>query len=560
MKIRRVTPKQFKVIAERKASTEGVMVAKSVKTEIEPEGEPDDRVLRFTISTDDVDRDSDTIAVDGWELENFQKAGTVLWAHEPWTPPIASPKKTEIADGKLISLAQFLPTDLSDHDHVKFSDMIYQMYKLGIMKAVSVGFLPKEFQENGERQGFFPIDFTRQELLEYSAVPVPSNPNALHEASAKGMDLQPLKEWAGSALEKSDNSGLWIPKQDLESLVKELSESIEITSSETTAIKSDELIEFVDIDGVDGQHVDTKDVAEEGDPISPADETGAESDESTDDEDKAESKGAISWDAAHPDGTPKADEDQEWDGPAAVADAEIEDMMHISTWVDSENADVKGGYKLPHHWPDGEYTLNWAGTAAAMGALLGARGGVDIPEEDRRGVYEHLARHYREFDKEPPEFEAAAPESEEAEQEDDKTAPIAEPKDTSPETPTVEDEADDGVDKQVYDLCKLVEDLYAGMGESLSSVNEILLRHSRRRIGQILSRASKRTEEEPAEDTTEETTEEILELVDDDKGIEITDTRSGDDLIELDMDQEEINNVFHEAVSHAVMRTTGRLP
>jgi glutamine synthetase type III len=41
-----------------------------------------------------------------------------------------------------------------------------------------------------------------------------------------------------------------------------------------------------------------------------------------------------------------------------------------------------------------------------MATLLGARGGVDIPAEDRRNVYEHLARHYREFDEEPPEYHA----------------------------------------------------------------------------------------------------------------------------------------------------------
>ena len=47
----------------------------------------------------------------------------------------------------------------------------------------------------------------------------------------------------------------------------------------------------------------------------------------------------------------------------------------------------------------------WRGVAAAMAALKGARGGVDISSADRRGVYNHLARHYREFDEEPPEFD-----------------------------------------------------------------------------------------------------------------------------------------------------------
>ena len=39
-----------------------------------------------------------------------------------------------------------------------------------------------------------------------------------------------------------------------------------------------------------------------------------------------------------------------------------------------------------------------------MAALFGARGGVDIPSADRRPVYNHLAKHYKEFGKEPPEF------------------------------------------------------------------------------------------------------------------------------------------------------------
>jgi hypothetical protein len=43
-----------------------------------------------------------------------------------------------------------------------------------------------------------------------------------------------------------------------------------------------------------------------------------------------------------------------------------------------------------------------------MAALLGARGGVQIPDADRRGVYAHLERHYRQFDKEPPELRSLA--------------------------------------------------------------------------------------------------------------------------------------------------------
>ena len=65
-----------------------------------------------------------------------------------------------------------------------------------------------------------------------------------------------------------------------------------------------------------------------------------------------------------------------------------------------------GSLKLPHHKPSrsGVGPAVWRGVAAAMAALLGARGGVDIPDRDRRSVYEHLAKHYRQFEKEPPNF------------------------------------------------------------------------------------------------------------------------------------------------------------
>ena len=36
-----------------------------------------------------------------------------------------------------------------------------------------------------------------------------------------------------------------------------------------------------------------------------------------------------------------------------------------------------------------------------MTALIGVN---DIPEEDRKGVYEHLSQHYKQFDKQPPDY------------------------------------------------------------------------------------------------------------------------------------------------------------
>ncbi len=121
--------------------------------------------------------------------------------------------------------------------------------------------------------------------------------------------------------------------------------------------------------------------------------------------------------------TPPAPEDREWDADAAEqrirkwassdgsGDKDKIDWSKYRrafAWYDPEHADDFGGYKLPHHDViDGELRVVWRGVVAAMQALLGARGGVDIPEEDRLGVYRHLAGHYRQFGREPPAFHEA---------------------------------------------------------------------------------------------------------------------------------------------------------
>ncbi len=76
-------------------------------------------------------------------------------------------------------------------------------------------------------------------------------------------------------------------------------------------------------------------------------------------------------------------------------------------WFDENDPENFGSYKLPHHEFDektGKFECVWRGVVAAMAALRGARGGVDIPASDREAVYNHLRKHYEEFGKEAPEL------------------------------------------------------------------------------------------------------------------------------------------------------------
>ena len=100
-----------------------------------------------------------------------------------------------------------------------------------------------------------------------------------------------------------------------------------------------------------------------------------------------------------------APESAPWDGTGEKAKAEVDDLKLICTWYDSDKPDAKSSYKLPHHNAEGHKCI-WRGVAAAMAALLGARDGVDIPDSDKKGVYNHLKKHYNQFDKNVPDFKS----------------------------------------------------------------------------------------------------------------------------------------------------------
>lgn len=93
-----------------------------------------------------------------------------------------------------------------------------------------------------------------------------------------------------------------------------------------------------------------------------------------------------------------------WDAGVEVKKSEVKDLKIMCTWYDEKDAENKGAYKLPHHEQGKGYPVVWNGVKAAMGALMGSRGGVILPDSDRKGVYDHLVKHYKQFDKEVPEF------------------------------------------------------------------------------------------------------------------------------------------------------------
>ncbi len=104
-----------------------------------------------------------------------------------------------------------------------------------------------------------------------------------------------------------------------------------------------------------------------------------------------------------------------WDGPANEArvrsDEDLAYYRRIYAWRDPEgDPSVKSSYRFIHHEVDADGDPGAANIRACqtgIGILNGARGGTTIPGADRQGVWDHLARHLRDADLEPPELKGA---------------------------------------------------------------------------------------------------------------------------------------------------------
>jgi len=150
---------------------------------------PEPRQVRFVISTGDVDRDNDTIDANGWDLASYKNNPVVLFGHDHRGLPIGKCASIGVENGQLVAVAEFAS--------YPFAQTVYDLVQGGFLRATSVGFRALEYDPNEERRG---IDFKRQELLEFSVVPVPANPHALIAASASGVDLEPLRKWMADLL------------------------------------------------------------------------------------------------------------------------------------------------------------------------------------------------------------------------------------------------------------------------------------------------------------------------------------------------------------------------
>ena len=217
-KPKRVTLEEWKRSRAFDGSDDPPALQKFNSGAVEKDAHRDD-VLSFTISTAGIDRDNDILAIDGWELDSFRKNPVMLWAHDASLPPIARSLAEWVEGDSLRSRAEFTPADLAHPLGDGFGATVARMFRERFLNTTSVGFRPLEW-EWSERDSGDGIDFSKQELLEFSAVPVPANAEALVQLGWSAKERAPLRRWVERMLD--GEASLWLPRPGLEDMHKAL--------------------------------------------------------------------------------------------------------------------------------------------------------------------------------------------------------------------------------------------------------------------------------------------------------------------------------------------------
>jgi len=141
------------------------------------------RTIDAVASTSELDRDKDVILPIAFKesLDAFKANPVILACHQHRLPsgssPVigsAMPESIKIGEKEVTFTMGFAETALGQE--------YWQLYRDKHMRAFSIGFIPIEYEDKKDEKLGWVRTYTKIELLEISAVPVPSNRSALARA------------------------------------------------------------------------------------------------------------------------------------------------------------------------------------------------------------------------------------------------------------------------------------------------------------------------------------------------------------------------------------------
>jgi HK97 family phage prohead protease len=139
----------------------------------------ENREAEFVISDETPDTYGTVFKVSGWDLKRYEKNPVVFYAHRSNSDNpdmLIGTSTVRVEDNQLIAVVRFENSDINP-----VAEKVWQKIQAGTLRMASIGANPKKGHWGDEKLGEDRdmIYFDEQELLEWSIVPIGSNPEAL---------------------------------------------------------------------------------------------------------------------------------------------------------------------------------------------------------------------------------------------------------------------------------------------------------------------------------------------------------------------------------------------
>ncbi len=198
-------------------------------------------VYSVTIFANELSRDGVSVDIDGMDFSNYRKNPVVLFAHdysgrtESSGLPIGRTLRLErTPDGRIRADFEFLSGD-------QFADRVRNAWNRGFLRGASIGWRAIEARPSRLGKG---VRIVKSELIEWSIVAVPADPDALRGAYTRVMKalIEPGPAKAGHANGRSVSRGdttktpVRVPEIDLaetRSLLESLNRSVRGETADT---------------------------------------------------------------------------------------------------------------------------------------------------------------------------------------------------------------------------------------------------------------------------------------------------------------------------------------
>lgn len=301
------------------------------------------RTIRGAVASDEsIDSHGSKIVAKGWRFTRFANNPVLMWNHA-WAR-YSCPAKPEdmlgnasaaVKKGQLLSDLRFDTKEVNP-----CAEMVYQQFKSGTVRMLSVGFYPVKYHYEAQGEGqrdLLVID--EAELLEISVVPIGANANA--------------------------NAGIYGMRDGIRCELRDLLPPATPPAQQ---------------------------LAQRSEP-----EPGEEQCRGAVPYKKFPTAEASKWDG------PAAEKSIRAFYTDSKGNVDWAGYRSCFAWYDADKPEAFGSYKLLHcDVVGGKVVTVDSGVMAAGAACMGSRGGVNIPDADMPAVKSHLGKHYAEFKKTAP--------------------------------------------------------------------------------------------------------------------------------------------------------------